>query len=221
MQRDFPQAQGRAKGDCHKNGSSEKDSRERKAERISQGSQRSRRKRTARIAQRGKSGLVEAVLYRTRKSIETNDTDQERTEEREPIAPPSDRKRSRHAMPTPVSSRRRAFCTATEIGEIWNPHASPRRPVVVTSNKGENPRPVSPIATQAKAAVAAVVIPLNYQLVLGLSPGSTGLRMIPLTSGERSGRTASVSTVLRQIHRNQGHRVIDRAAGASFLPMRM
>jgi hypothetical protein len=115
-----------------------------------------------------------------------------------PIAPPSDRKRSRHAMPTPVSSRRRAFCTATEIGEIWNPHASPRRPVVVTSNKGENPRPVSPIATQAKAAVAAVVIPLNYQLVLGLSPGSTGLRMIPLTSGERSGRTASVSTVLRQ-----------------------
>ena len=91
----------------------------------------------------------------------------------------------------------------------------------MTSNKGENPRPVSPIATQAKAAVAAVVIPLNYQLVLGLSPGSTGLRMIPLTSGERSGRTASVSTVLRQIHRNQGHRVIDRADGASFLPMRM
>src|SRR5262245_5114466 len=74
LQWDLPQAQGHAKRDCHNNSSSEKDSRERKAERISQDSQRPRRKRTARIAQMGNRGVAERFVYRTGKSIETKDT---------------------------------------------------------------------------------------------------------------------------------------------------
>jgi Major Facilitator Superfamily len=55
-----------------------------------------------------------------------------------------------------------------------------------------------------------VVIPLNYQVVLGLSPGSTGLRMIPLTSG-----TAVGSLIAGQLVSRTGHYRLFVAIGAA------
>ena len=55
-----------------------------------------------------------------------------------------------------------------------------------------------------------VVIPLNYQLVLGLSPSSTGLRMIPLTSG-----TAVGSLIAGQLVSRSGHYRLFVSIGAA------